>query len=320
MTEAEPLSGAVHILLIPRQLRLASDEKSDGIDPRNVTTEDLMDAGHGLVFFWDSLTLHEVTPDSTRRCLWDLIDLVSVPEESLAEECVRFVERWGTLDFGEDAPYMVDLDQPQHGDPLEFLWLAQRSRSLLVTLAATEVGELVDERLLLDLKDGDAAELEAPSLIETLISGSLEDYMALKLERQRARWRDQRAAGQGLDLQRSLVSTLVTQDYLFNPEQFEAEWSSNGRRVQRVSRGVREIIGAHVSAVFMSPQVDIFTCSVCGKPFEFVEYLGKRRPRRGTQRFCSKPCRSVARRASNRKAWHQNKAKWRHPRERGEKL
>ena len=302
MPEVEGPREGVHTLLIPRRPRLSVDEESDGIDPRGVTTKDLRDASPRPLLFWDSLIHREVTPNESRRCLWDLIDLVAIPSESFPEEYIRFTERWGTLDSGQYVDYSLGLDDPQFGDPVELLRWANQTHSLLLTLLGTEAGELVDERVLLDLREGDAEEWDA---LATMPFEDIDRIEELQLER----WRSKRAAGQGLDLQRALVSMLVTTHYLGSNDS-QAEWDSKGRRAQSVARGVREIIGTHVSAIFLSPQIGIFSCSVCGKPFEFAEEEGKRRPRRGAQRFCSEACRLVGRRASNLRSWNRNKARW----------
>ena len=81
MADVGRLNQSIHTLLIPTRPRLSGDEGGDGLDPRSVTEDDFGE----VALYWDGLTLREVSPKETRRCLWDLIDLVGVPRESAGE-------------------------------------------------------------------------------------------------------------------------------------------------------------------------------------------------------------------------------------------
>jgi len=175
-------------------------------------------------------------------------------------------------------------------------------------MAATEEGELISEDLLtvferdlLDLPSWPWPYYMKPvpgnpvsnlsvsreKVILPPLSGELqpsrrplrkEDY---GLEARLSEWRKECEEGRGLVLQRELVVRELA------PPRIDREffWDEKGKRAHDLAEGVHQIVGAHLGRMFLAPQLDIYVCSMCGRPFPFDDQPGVRRPKRGARRF-----------------------------------
>jgi hypothetical protein len=126
-------------------------------------------------------------------------------------------------------------------------------------------------------------------------------------------WRSARRNGEGLDPQRRLVSTMLL-NWMESPAG-NPVWDDRGRRSETAAYGVYDIVGSHLYSIFGSQQMDVFTCSICERPFEFQADEGRRRPGRGRRRYCSDVCRAEGKRRDNLTSWHRNKSRWTRPRQ-----
>lgn len=292
----------------------------------------LVDEGEAMV--WDRLELRPRPASSTRRCLWDFAGLAGADDT----EMLRFVNRWGLLDWGEDHG-MLDTDVEGSRALVEWdaaietvsLWL----RAFVLTeasgpLTAEEFWPLVyhlmlemnikgilgippEWQWLAGLGENDPARSVFPT-DPAEWAGRADAFLDAIREAERnqwiARWQAERQAGTWLTAQRWLVSQVLN----FWIEPYEGMvrtiWDDAGRRIEYTAYGVREIVGAHMAAIFAAPMADVYLCSMCGRAFELPDGEA-RRPREGARRFCGDACRLAARRESNRAAWHRHKDQWR---------
>jgi hypothetical protein len=258
--------------------------------------------------FWEGHDLEEIDPAATFECLWEFIEMADAsPEEGLA-----FIEKWG----------LIDPSSPDGGWSGSAPWdEAYMARQFLICLAITEAEELVPEELLWWLGNGEGrAEWAADSdeVRRRLTVGGIPPDevrvirdLDIRDEVRLARWRKIRRSGEGLPLQRRLLANILDSQIEFRPT--VSVWDERGRRVERVATGVKEIAWSHLYSLFTSARLDIYVCSLCGRPYEFDEAAAQRRPRRGAASYCGDKCRQEARRRSNRDSWKRNSQRWRPP-------
>lgn len=310
MNSERPPSGS-HVLLMPVGMQLGDFQI--GVWARD-----------GEMLRWDRIETRTERAEATAQCLWDFIKLA----DGELGDFVGFVSKWGLLDLGKDLEefegrwgmrevfeFGRSLDSrvaDQAGSSHFETWrrLARQARAALRIIAATEAGELVSEDVLEILDYWDDTQRTLWASVRRLEA-----------------WRVERRAGRGLALQRRFIVNFFNgfvgklgpteeQEYgLHRPWTFPLEpvvsWDDEGRRLESVAYGVRQVVGAHLLSIFSTPGVDVFICSVCGNPYPFEPSEGQRRPQRGRRRFCSEACMTTARRANNRASWHRNKAGWR---------
>lgn len=311
--EYSPPYAGQHTLLLPVGLRLDNDRD-------------------GLV--WDRLELRPRTASTTRRCLWDFVALAGAEDDAI----VRFVSRWGVLDWGEGRG-ILDADAEGYRALVEWDAAAETVSTWLRAFVLTEASGVLSaddlwplvENLMLEMDQkgilgippewqwlaGLDRDDPARSALPTDSSewvGRADDILRAYREAQRhhwaARWQAERQAGTWLAAQRWIVSQVLS--FWIEPYKtmIRTGWDDTGRRIEYTAYGVREIVGAHMASVFSAPMPDVYLCSVCARPFE-LSGNGARRPRDGARRFCGDACRLAARRESNRAAWHRNKDRWR---------
>ena len=291
IANSEQPRHAHHVLLRPVGLELRGMAVDIAVSDSDWT------AGNELIR-WERIELEEVSPDATERCIWDFLSLSRLSPEGVLE----FADKWGLFDFGYDAAYM-SLDKSAWADVADWQSEADHVTNILRAIVTTEAGDLVSESELFGLRDGE----DRPEVPPDVLLQGFEAWSDKVSELLLRRWRTARKAGEGLALQRRLLANLVAQ--WVNPLDIVPHWDARGRRLQRTARGVKEIVGAQLALLFTAPELDVFTCSVCGDPFPLGE--GSRRPRRGASRFCSPKCRQAAKRADNLASWHRNKPKHR---------
>ena len=296
---------SVHILLMPAGLRLASPDEDSSSDARWTEGEsDLV---------WDRIDLMPQDPRDTLSCFWEFLDLAGVSDEAFPEAVVRFVKKWGLLDFGEDADYM-DTEHEAWRDLRYWHDQVTEARSIVLAMVATAGGELVEEGVLRDICGLGESLQESTLDIKTWLRPD-RSYVAMwpawrqaQEDDWRARIQAERRAGRGLELQRLVVTNRLAE--WVNVADFIPVWDEVERRVETVSRGVHDIWGGHLLGLFASSPLDVFLCSVCGRPYPLDDSTTQRRPRTGSRRFCSDECRAQAKRTANLASWHRNKARW----------
>jgi hypothetical protein len=258
---------------------------------------------------WDAVEMKEFEPGFTVQCLWDFVAL----RDPTTREVQHFVEKWGLVDLPETEHDAGELEFP------EFISAAAEARGALLLIAATEAGELVSEPVLDALYHWDEFPVNAFEELERRgepMSSPL--YHDILLEKKREHWRAERSAGRGLDLQRRLLTNFINgwvsqgpgHGPRAEPLELLVTWDASGRHVDWVAYGVRAIVGSHLLSMLSAPQIDVFTCSICGSPFPFDPLQRQRRPAAGRRQLCSSACKEAARRADNRASWHKNKSKW----------
>jgi hypothetical protein len=130
--------------------------------------------------------------------------------------------------------------------------------------------------------------------------------------RQERRWQtllQERAAGDGIRQQQRLLSNVLTD--LLGMRYMRFAWDERGPVMILEAVGIDEVVFSHIATIFLSPEVDVLVCSVCGMAFLFEDSSGERRPRYGVRRFCSDECRREGKRQSNRLSWRRNSSRWR---------
>ena len=270
---------------------------------------------------WDALEIDRPASPDAAACLWEFLSHRS----STAEQILAFVRRWGTPEWGDDAdtggagPGSLRL-----GD-LRYDMIAVEL--LLQTLVATENDKLVDLDSLQGLWEaaGGYADyssdeyqeyqaavsaLRAPLLAGVIDSEAWDDALRLAGSRTWHRYREQeRRRGAGIEYQRHLVTWFLLS--WSNAAYDQPTWDAGRRVVTAEVIGFKDLLGAQLRGIFSAPVIDVYVCSICGRPFLFEDRDSTRRPRRGSRRFCGPDCQEVARRASNRASWQRNKDRWR---------
>ncbi|MGE0134650.1 MAG: hypothetical protein AB7T16_05885 [Dehalococcoidia bacterium] len=317
----------------PRGLELAFDEDDD--------------TDEGWRLKWSGFeVVSEVEGQVEPRCIDDYLGLADV--ESNREASLDFVERWGLPNLGDpdlglDAGdghktgylWLSDLEnQAVRLGRLLLAFLATEegthlSADELIALGAHEYSSLwfrtpeeeaaweeveakrraaFEETIVVRVDGGDSPPSDSSRRGVDLI---LEFHEQLAAEA-RSEWlrRRERDRKQGdLSYQRALIAHLVT---TFSDLPYPtAGWDSAGRKLVAEVLGADSLVGEELRQIFQAPQLDVYACSVCGRPFVFDERTGKRRPRRGAGRFCSEEHRAEAKRRSNQASWHRNKKEWR---------
>lgn len=331
-----PIFGTAHrVILRPVNLRLVEG----AIPPERKWP----------VLFAESRSEHVILSDSSISCIWDALHLLDAGRPgakpstrtfmSLAEDCdwteaserqfldsyvLPFIAKWG---LAESDEYEFHDEDGSSGSVTVFpvfvnSWIAwaQQLHDVLTAIITTEAGELIDEDLLWRLGDHYLSASES-SIVgqhirrraggeEGLADLSYSTWLAAWTEARTLefdRWRSLRRQGQGLDLQRAVAA-----DFLmwmgYNQQRLNLTWDAKGRRVSLKAVGWREIAFSQLIELFASTDSNVYLCSVCGSPFPLQP--GVRRPRAGTNRFCSESCRKDAKRAANLRSWHRNKDRW----------
>jgi hypothetical protein len=297
-----PVPAATHSLLMPVDLEWPSLERGGPSgtgafwDPEST-------------FQWDHLRPLPRRPKETLACVFDLAEmgrlLPTIPGQAEArwrdmpgftKSLHKFISKWGMLDPGNQLRF-----DTQHSRPLLLVekndhhfmpgwervdrWkrVAQEVYALLVTLARTLEGELVDESILWMLQRYDF---------------NAEQQWKLAL------WRSERRGGRGVDLQKALILRAL-EWYSLPPRRLHPIWDAKGRRMEEGAEGVRQIVAAHMDNIFSADLQGIFICSECGNLFPVDEF--QRRPRRDRGRFCSDSCRAEAARKTKLASWHRHK-------------
>ncbi len=223
---------------------------------------------------WDGFDEEHVPVQTTKACLWEL----SKMDAAEPQEFLKFVQKWGLLDR------LGDMER-QRCTPVSALRMhAQFVRSFLNLLVTTDAGEACP------------AEILEPLILEELLPGS---------------WSKDRRRRHPLEFQ-ELVSARFLPE-MYSPSFGLVIWDDEGRRVYRREAGVVDIAWSHIYALFLAPKLDVYTCGVCGAPFEYQEESSSRRPRAGVRPLCSDECRREAKKESNRGSWARNKDRWRAP-------
>ena len=300
-----------HVLLLPLRPQLFGGYDDDW--ETRVPGDDLIG--------WERIEECHLSPAETRRCLWDLIDLGG---NFRSDRVMSFVSKWGLMGFGE-VHEGDDIYAAGESDLDEWESAAMTASNLLKLLAATESESLISGSAIDDFvrnerftcmeefgidpdevskARSDVAYPDAPS--DEWIT---DDQVTEAIEY----WRTARRTGQGLDLQRRLVSTMLLH-WMESPSG-NPVWDDRGRRSETAAYGVHQIAGSRLYSIFRSQRIDVFTCSICDQPFEFDESEGKRRPGRGRRRYCSDVCRAEGKRRDNLTSWHRNKSRWTRPRQ-----
>jgi len=265
---------------------------------------------------WERIELSHHSPAETRRCLWDLIDL---GDNFRSDGVMSFVSKWGLLDFGEDSG-SGDKYAGGDSDLDEWQYAARTASNLLQLMVATESRSLIADRAIEDfvwneryacLKEFGIDTYQRWDVrIEADPAAPMQDSIAADRGVTEAMeyWRSARRTGQGLDLQRRLVSTMLLH-WMPSPA-WNPIWDDRGRRNETAAYGVYRIVGSHLYSIFGSPQIDVYTCSICNRLFEFDAGERQRRPGSGRRRYCSDACRAKGRRRNNLASWHRNKDRW----------
>jgi len=248
-------------------------------------------------FAWDSWEQFEISREQAQTCFWEFIQAADVSPSGALD----FIKKWGL--FAPAGP-----NRAGWLPFVDFLWEASITRDFLITLVATEHGELVPEQTLESFADSDREMCTELAMAPGVYQMHGPNRPAADANR-RIRWGKMRAQGRGIDLQRRLLCDFLDDQY--SPALGWTMWDERGRWNLRVEPGVENIVWSHLYSIFMSPQIDVYICSICGRPYEFDETNARRRPRAGTRAFCSEACRTEARRRSNRQSWARNSEKWR---------
>jgi hypothetical protein len=286
--ESDSNSWLRHRLLIPEGLSTETNEEGF------------------LYFSWDRVEYRLLPEADVTSCVWQYLDLNDADFDRMA----RYLSTWGLPYIPEGETYMEDWET----------WVgeAQEARSAIQLIAATELGELANDDVLLELRHWDGFD---DNVIENSIrKGDRYDYpkiLELQEQEHRRHWLQEREAGRGLDLQRRVISNFVNGipdndvwpwiEHLL----FSADWDETGRHAIGGAYGIKAIVGWCIVRTLSMPEIQVYTCSICNAPFAPSDDSQTRRPSSGRSRFCSEPCRIAGRRLSNRSSWHRNKSKWR---------
>jgi len=306
--------GFAHRLMRPVGVRLCNV-----LEPDNDGDPVFVDGDEAICI--EGFTLEDVKPAETGGVLWDLVALSDGRIDVL-----DLVRRWGLVwdDADEDGWAYWGLGL--------FYDEANLIKAFLETLAETDKEQLVDAEVLEVLKGGwshfltsyflgDFATvrrlakvlvpgLAEPRLHESGYGWAEEVWDALRNEA----FNETRRNGRGLELQRELITEVLRKELWRQP--IYPTWDENGRQAQREATGIRQIAWSHIFALFAAETLDVYRCSVCGKPYPFNDHASARRPMRGKGSYCSDDCRREAKKASNRRSWQRHGKDWR-PRKQG---
>jgi len=95
MMSAIEETRATHILLMPRNPRLAGDW--DDADEKWLPGQDEV--------AWDFIEEVEKEAKGTAQCLWDFVELAGVPDGDFPSAVLKFVRTWGILARGDEEDY-----------------------------------------------------------------------------------------------------------------------------------------------------------------------------------------------------------------------
>ena len=309
MASLNEIDDSSHYLLMPRNVRLNLEKWGDGEWTQK----------EGVTMEWDSLARVPMAPRDSVQCLWDLVDLSQVHPSQFPPRLLAFVAIWGIINF--DAIYM-ELDRPSSSD-VHWSWcLSQILQATLVGLVSTEEKDLVDDETILriagwEFNEKTKIEHEFVSSVDQVLVTVLlpngrvvsrDEWESIERETHLNAWHRERELGRGNTFQRMIVAGGV--NYLISEGSMIPIWDDNGRRIEMAAEGVEQIVGSHMRTIFGSLQLDVYRCSICGRPFPFTETHSHRRPRRGTRRFCSPDCKADGKRQANLNSWHRNKDRW----------
>ena len=297
MLESTNTQGGAHILLLPRKPRI-----EDGR------------------FLWNGVDPVEKNPRETQQCFWDYLGLADLADGALQQGVLAFVYQWGVLDYGvgeiDFRPYGRQEELEGSASLDDWPYGASRLRTLLLAILNTAQGKVIPVDMLKSLRG--SYESLTPRRLElgedVYRRRTLADSMEAMGRASETEWLErvqvERRQGRGLELQRMVIVNRLSE--WVNPRMvFVPVWERDDiRGIRTVAHGVEEIVGAHLLEVFGTEPLDVYICSVCGRPYPWDE-KSQRRPRAGARRFCSDACRAQGRRTTNLASWHRNKARWR---------
>jgi hypothetical protein len=317
---SEPSS---YTLLRAQNLRLGDRRSAHPWLQEDADNEDDQEA----YLFWESLLPEAVDSGTTRPALWELLRMA----EASARDIKDFTARWGMLSGDWDVDGYGDRYRDDYGEYKAGALAVSNWRDfaafvgrLLSLLVLTSQEEVIDLRMLESMQGweepSELPEFALPkesedidSWVRRLSADSVADaFVKLRRRREERRWQDllaEREAGKGVEQQRRLLSLKLSD--LLGMQYGHFRWDERGRRIEREAIGLDEIVFSNIAALFLSHDIDVLICSVCGMPYPFDETAQGRRPRFGVRRFCSEACRIEGKRESNRLAWRRNSATWR---------
>ena len=320
-------------LLRPKNLRLANGRDAHPWLADHYDWDNEEDDDPEAYLAWDALEMEEVDHAKTWDALPELLRLV----HATPREIEAYIHRWGMLAGDWDTYSYGDRFGPEQAAMTVNAWreLADFTNRLMALLALTAQGELVDESALDYLQrwepEPHVPEFELPenhrdsdfdysTFFQERGFQSYTDYLFAASDiAQERRWRnllDERATGHGVEQQRRLLAQILTG--LLGVRDTRFEWDERGRHMIMEAIGLDEIVFSHVATIFLSPEIDVLVCSVCGTAFLFDESTHERRPRFGVRTFCSDACRREGKRESNRLSWRRNSDRWRRRRSGGD--
>jgi hypothetical protein len=289
-------------LYLPENPRLRDAEGSTPGDSRPWKWID----GDAFVV-WDKATAYSIDAPSARILLFNLVQFAG----SAPAEVLQFTAHWGIpfalpQDFRSREKYLNE-----EGSLLVHEWVdfASDCDDLLRLLAVTAKSELADDELL-DAFLPDFS-VEPKREIADAVFGKITfaEYQAESQEHRLVKWREASSPAGRLELQHRLLESKLNRIIEYQKPQFV--WDARGRHFEWEASGIWQIALSQLQEVFAAPGVDIYICSVCDKPYEFIESPENRRPRSGVRTFCSKECRIEGKRESNRRSWRRHGSEWR---------
>jgi hypothetical protein len=299
-----PSEKEERFLLLPRNLRLVGLADGRLIEPGRREPPQIVEGDSHL--YWEGYDEAPISIAESKACLWEYLEKVDAgPLEAL-----DFFRKWGVIE------YVGKPDEPNYWPVAFFREGARLARSFVVTLVATDAGETVPFEILEPLEENEVDQHDMVFIVEMEKRGftrqdAAKDVVAERRRKRIQDWSEERRQGRGLELQRDVLVKLL--DDFYSPSTGWATWDERGRWIYRRDIAVKNIVWSDLYSLFLAPRLDVYTCGMCGRPFEYHEDIGPRRPRSGVRPLCSDECRKVAKKESNRLSWQRNKSRWRAP-------